>query len=95
MTDFTNLGSIIDLLFSSFDTSIFGSVTVMVLFIIFIVFALLMFFSANRFTVGGFMASFMLALGYYGYTAIGYIAPLGLLIAGAIMFIALMRIFNQ
>lgn len=94
MVDFTSLASIIEYMFGTLDTTIFGSVNIMIIAIFLVVFLLLMLFSANRFTIGGFVASLLLALGYYGYTSFGWIAPLGLLIAGAILFMAIIAIFK-
>lgn len=93
--DFSTINSPIDWLFHSFDTQLFGHVGVMMLFLIAVMFVILMYFNPNRFTVFGFMTSLLLAMGFFGYTIVGWVAILGAMLAGLLLgtaFIILFRI---
>lgn len=94
MVDFTSVASILDSLFSALDSTLFGNVGIMVVFLIAAVMLLLVLFNANRFTVIGFLASLLLAFGTYGYTTIGWIAPLGAIFMGLMLGIVFIKLFQ-
>jgi hypothetical protein len=89
--DMTNINSFFDWIFHSLDVDLFGAVGIMMLILILIVFAILMFFNANKFTVFGFMATLLLAMGWFGYTIVGWIAPVAAIIAGLLLGVAIIK----
>jgi hypothetical protein len=92
--DFSSVNGFFDFVFHSFDTSVFGNTLFMILFLLIIVFALLTFFNANRFTTIGFISCLLMAFGFYGYGLIGWIAPLGAMLAGLALGLAFIKIFG-
>lgn len=92
--DMSSGNGVFDWLFHSADVYLFGSVGLMVFAILAGIMLLLMFFNANRFTVIGFMGSVMLALGIYGYTIVGWIAPVGAMIAGLLFAVAFIKVIG-
>jgi hypothetical protein len=92
--DATNANSWFDWVFHTLDVELFGAVGVMFFFILIGVFTILMLFNANKFTVLGFMGSLMLALGWYGYSIVGWIAPFGALIMGLLIGMAFIKMFQ-
>jgi hypothetical protein len=92
--DLTDTNSIFDWMFHSLDTNLFGAVGIMMLLLIIIVFAILMFFNANKFTMFGFMASMLFAMGWFGYTIVGWIAPVGAILAGLLLGGAMIKIIG-
>jgi len=89
--DQTNINSFFDWMFHTADITLFGAVGVMMIVLLIGVFGILMFFNANKFTIFGFMATVLLAFGYFGYTIVGWIAPVGALIAGLLLGIAFIK----
>lgn len=92
--DSTNINSFFDWLFHTADITLFGGVGLMMIIILMLVFSLLMFFNANKFTAFGFLASVLLAFGYFGYSIVGWVAPVGAMIAGLLLGIAFIKIVN-
>jgi len=92
--DLTSGNGFFDWLFHNADVSLFGNVGIMMIVLIAVIFGILMIFNANRFTVIGFIASLLIGLGYFGYTIVGWIAPLGALIAGLLLGIAVISILR-
>jgi hypothetical protein len=92
--DYTNIESTLGWMFHSVDVDLFGSTGIMLLFLILIIFVLLMFFNANRFTTIGFMATLLIALGFFGYSIVGWIAPVGAILAGLVLGIIFIKIFQ-
>ncbi len=94
IVDFSSVNGFFDWIFNSFNVDLFGSVTITVLLLLFITFSILMFFNANKFTVFGFMCSLLMGFGFYGYSIVGWIAPLGAMLAGLLLGLAFIRIFG-
>lgn len=92
--DWSTFNGPLDWIFHSFDSQLFGAVGVMMIFLIVALFAALMFMNANKFTVFGFMGSLLLAMGYYGYSIIGWIAPLAAVLMGLILGIGFILAFR-
>jgi hypothetical protein len=89
----TSLVSVFSFLWGQLDTFLFGNIGIMVSFLCMFVFGILMFFNATRFTAMGFFVSLLLAFGLYGYTVIGWIAVLGGLVAGVVLYVAFLYLF--
>ena len=92
--DPTNINSFFDWMFHSLDTQLFGHVGITLYFLLFLVVALVFFFNANKFTATGFVAVFLIGLGSYGYTIVGWIAPLGAMMGGLVLGLAMYSIFS-
>ena len=92
--DTTTYNGFFDWIFHTLDVNLFGAVGIMMLFLIILVFALLMYFNANKFVVFGFMASLLLAFGIYGYSIIGWIAPVGAMLAGLLLGLAFIKLIG-
>lgn len=89
-----DINSFFDWFFHSADIELFGNVGIMIIFIVLISFSLLMFFNANRFASLGFLAVTIIGLGYYGYTTVGWLAPLGALIGGLMLGLAIIKLIE-
>jgi hypothetical protein len=92
--DWSSINGFFDFFFHSFDTSVFGNTYLMIVFILGVFFLLLTFFNANRFTVIGFLSCVLMAFGFYGYGLVGWIAPIGAMLAGLALGLAFIRIFS-
>lgn len=92
--DLTNINSFFDWLFHVGDVTLLGGVGLMMIVLLVLVFGLLMFFNATKFTAFGFLASLLLGFGYFGYSIVGWIAPVGAMIAGLLLGLAFIKIFG-
>jgi hypothetical protein len=93
--DHTSINSFFDWIFHTADITLFGSVGVMLIVLLIMFFTILTFVNANKFTIFGFMASILLAFGYFGYTIVGWIAPLGALLAGLLLGLAFIKMIGE
>ena len=94
MTQFTNLNSFFDWFLAMFDTHIFGMVGISALLILVLIFSLLVFINANRFTTIGWISVTMMTMGLMAYTFFSWIGVLGAILAGLLLFIAIVRLIG-
>ena len=90
----SSINALFDWVMTSLDTNLFGAVGIACLMFLAIIFGLLVFMNANRFALFGFMSVTLLAFGVYGYTFFGWIAPLGALLAGLLLGLAIIRLIG-